>query len=123
MRQDYLVLKDLTKKFGKGDAAVTAVDAINLTVKEGELITLLGPSGCGKTTTLRMIAGFHTFQISGSHMGGVLGGFNREYSKNNYIYERVIVASLNYAIKNSIKKVHYIIDFSDYFLFIITAHF
>jgi ABC-type Fe3+/spermidine/putrescine transport system ATPase subunit len=60
MRQDYLVLKDLTKKFGKGDAAVTAVDAINLTVKEGELITLLGPSGCGKTTTLRMIAGFHT---------------------------------------------------------------
>ncbi len=60
MRQDYLVLKDLTKKFGKGDAVVTAVDGINLTVKEGELITLLGPSGCGKTTTLRMIAGFHT---------------------------------------------------------------
>jgi len=60
MRQDYLVLKDLTKTFGKGSSAVTAVDAINLTVKEGELITLLGPSGCGKTTTLRMIAGFHT---------------------------------------------------------------
>ncbi len=60
MRQDYLELKDLTKIFGKNDAAVTAVDAINLTVKEGELITLLGPSGCGKTTTLRMIAGFHT---------------------------------------------------------------
>lgn len=60
MKQDYLVLKNLTKTFGKGDATVTAVDAIDLNVKEGELITLLGPSGCGKTTTLRMIAGFHT---------------------------------------------------------------
>ena len=60
MIEDYLVLKDLKKTFGKGDAVVTAVDSMNLTVKEGELITLLGPSGCGKTTTLRMIAGFHT---------------------------------------------------------------
>src|SRR5690606_6419057 len=38
--------------------SVTAVDEINLTVNDGEFLTLLGPSGCGKTTTLRMIAGF-----------------------------------------------------------------
>ena len=31
---------------------------LNLTVDEGEFLTLLGSSGCGKTTTLRMIAGF-----------------------------------------------------------------
>lgn len=37
---------------------MTAVDAVNLTVQEGEFMTFLGPSGCGKTTTLRMIAGF-----------------------------------------------------------------
>ncbi len=36
----------------------TIIDNLNLTVKEGELVSLLGPSGCGKTTTLRMIAGF-----------------------------------------------------------------
>ncbi len=36
-----------------------AVQNINLTVKKGELFTLLGPSGCGKTTLLRMIAGFN----------------------------------------------------------------
>lgn len=34
------------------------VKDLNLTVKEGEFLTLLGSSGCGKTTTLRMIAGF-----------------------------------------------------------------
>ena len=42
------------KRFG----AVTAVDDFNLTVKDGEFVSILGPSGCGKTTTLRMIAGF-----------------------------------------------------------------
>ena len=36
----------------------TIIDDLDLTVQEGELVSLLGPSGCGKTTTLRMIAGF-----------------------------------------------------------------
>jgi iron(III) transport system ATP-binding protein len=58
MRQDYLVLKDLVKLFGRGTQTVLAVDRVSLEVQEGELVTLLGPSGCGKTTTLRMIAGF-----------------------------------------------------------------
>ena len=39
-------------------ATQTAVDAVSVDVRSGELIVLLGPSGCGKTTTLRMIAGF-----------------------------------------------------------------
>ena len=53
------------------------------------------------------IAGFHTFQVSGSNMGGVLGGFNRTYSRKNFVYERVIVASLDYAIQNQIDRVNY----------------
>ncbi len=34
------------------------IDNLDLSVEEGELVSLLGPSGCGKTTTLRMIGGF-----------------------------------------------------------------
>ncbi|MEX2542144.1 MAG: ABC transporter ATP-binding protein [Trueperaceae bacterium] len=47
-------LEGVTKRFG-GD--VVAVDALDLAIEPGSLVTLLGPSGCGKTTTLRMIAG------------------------------------------------------------------
>ena len=47
-------IEHVFKRFG----AVTAVDDFNLTVKDGEFVSILGPSGCGKTTTLRMIAGF-----------------------------------------------------------------
>jgi ABC-2 type transport system ATP-binding protein len=43
----------LTRKFGD----VTAVDAITLTIAEGEVFGLLGPNGAGKTTTIRMLAG------------------------------------------------------------------
>ncbi len=49
-----VVLSSVTKRFGE----LTAVDAIDLEIEEGEFFTMLGPSGCGKTTTLRMIAGF-----------------------------------------------------------------
>jgi iron(III) transport system ATP-binding protein len=49
-----LVLQGLTKAYGRN----RVVDRIDLTLMEGEFVSLLGPSGCGKTTTLRMIAGF-----------------------------------------------------------------
>ena len=51
-----LVLRNVSRTFG----SFTAVDNLNLSLQEGELVSLLGPSGCGKTTTLRMIAGFIT---------------------------------------------------------------
>lgn len=51
-------IDNLTKTFGNGKSAATAVDNLSLTINPGELFFLLGPSGCGKTTLLRMIAGF-----------------------------------------------------------------
>jgi spermidine/putrescine transport system ATP-binding protein len=49
-----LELKNLSKHFDD----FIAVDKVNMSVKEGEFISVLGPSGCGKTTLLRIIAGF-----------------------------------------------------------------
>ncbi|WP_019122584.1 ABC transporter ATP-binding protein [Brevibacillus massiliensis] len=45
---------------GKVFNGVTALEDVNLEIKEGEFFALLGPSGCGKTTTMRCIAGFET---------------------------------------------------------------
>ena len=53
-----LDIRDLSKRFGHGDNAVTALHQVSFSIAEGEFFTLLGPSGCGKTTLLRMIAGF-----------------------------------------------------------------
>ena len=43
------------KVFETGDAAVTALDGIDLTIRSGEFVSLIGPSGCGKSTLLRII--------------------------------------------------------------------
>jgi len=50
-----IVLKDLHKRFGIGDAEHFALDGINLTIKKGEFIAIMGPSGCGKTTLLNVL--------------------------------------------------------------------
>lgn len=63
-------LSGVVKRFGD----VTAVDNLDLDIRDGEFFSLLGPSGCGKTTTLRMIAGLElptagSIQIHGEEMG------------------------------------------------------
>jgi len=52
-----LELTDLTKSYGRGPAARTAIAGLNLIVAPGELVSIVGPSGCGKSTLLRCIAG------------------------------------------------------------------
>ncbi|PLS20064.1 ABC transporter ATP-binding protein [Neptunicoccus cionae] len=51
-------ISGLSKTFGLGANAFTALDDINVEIRQNEFFTLLGPSGCGKTTLLRSIAGF-----------------------------------------------------------------
>ncbi|MDS0298936.1 ABC transporter ATP-binding protein [Halogeometricum sp. S1BR25-6] len=61
-----LELDGVVKRYG----SETAVSGLDLTVREGDLVTLLGPSGCGKTTTLRMIAGLETASEGTIAVGG-----------------------------------------------------
>ncbi len=61
-----VVLKGVEKRFGD----VTAVDAVDLEVRAGELLVLVGPSGCGKSTLLRLIAGLEEATAGEVWIGG-----------------------------------------------------
>ncbi|MGD7704511.1 ferric ABC transporter ATP-binding protein, partial [Escherichia coli] len=52
-QKNFVELRNVTKRFGSN----MVIDNINLTIPQGQMVTLLGPSGCGKTTILRLVAG------------------------------------------------------------------
>ena len=57
-RDPFLVIEDVSKVYPTPDGSYTVLDGINLTVYEGEFISLIGHSGCGKSTLLDMVSGF-----------------------------------------------------------------
>jgi len=62
----FVQLRGITKSYG----ATNVLDGIDLSIEEGEFVSLLGPSGCGKTTTLRIIAGFDRADAGSLEVGG-----------------------------------------------------
>jgi spermidine/putrescine transport system ATP-binding protein len=59
-------LDGVSKSYGD----LQAVDGVDLSVRDGELLCLLGPSGCGKSTTMRMISGLETPTSGEVYIGG-----------------------------------------------------
>jgi NitT/TauT family transport system ATP-binding protein len=50
-------LEGLGRKFGEGKGVVDALGPMDMTIREGEFLSVVGPSGCGKSTLLRILAG------------------------------------------------------------------
>lgn len=63
---DFLVIDAVHKSFG----TQRALNGVSLSIREGEIFSLLGPSGCGKTTLLRLLAGFDTPDTGRIHLAG-----------------------------------------------------
>ncbi|HEO8422105.1 ABC transporter ATP-binding protein [Niallia sp. FSL W8-0635] len=54
---EILKIENLSKVYGKGETAVTALDNVSFTVNKGEFVAIIGPSGSGKSTLLHMLGG------------------------------------------------------------------
>jgi NitT/TauT family transport system ATP-binding protein len=50
-------IDDISKVFGRGRGAVTAIDGMSVSVGNGEFLAIVGASGCGKSTLLSLVAG------------------------------------------------------------------
>lgn len=54
---EVLTVRNLTKTYGKGDTAVTALKNVSFQVNKGEFIAIIGSSGSGKSTLMNLIGG------------------------------------------------------------------
>ena len=68
----YVVIEGLHKTYGTN----AVLSNIDMTIEEGEFVTLLGPSGCGKSTILRIVAGLTdatsgVVKIEGKNMNNI----------------------------------------------------
>lgn len=63
--------RKLTKIYGSGPTAVTALDRVSIKVESGEFVSVMGPSGCGKSTLLHLIGGLDNPSQGSVYIEGV----------------------------------------------------
>ena len=57
--QALVVLNNVSMQYGRGEAAVPAIEDVSLEIQRGEFIAVVGPSGCGKSSLMKLISGLH----------------------------------------------------------------
>lgn len=78
MNDFVLELRDVTRIHGSAESAVTALDAVSMTVAAGELVAVMGPSGSGKSTLLNLAGGLDSPTSGDVVVEGIrLGGLTR----------------------------------------------
>lgn len=72
-----LILRDMSKNYQLGKETIPVLKDLNLTINQGEFISIMGPSGCGKTTLLNLLSGMD--QVS----GGTIEFHQKRIDRNN----------------------------------------
>jgi len=76
--------------YGRGAAAVRAIDEVTLGIAAGEFIAVVGPSGCGKSSLMRLISGLHpplggTLTVEGRAVSGPLRSVGMAFQNSNLL--------------------------------------
>jgi NitT/TauT family transport system ATP-binding protein len=100
-RRPVVEIAGLNLVFDTADAPVTALSSVDLTVNQGDFVSLIGPSGCGKTTLLRVIA---DLQHATSGKVEVNGG-SPEEARLNCAYGYVFQAAALYPWRTVLRNV------------------
>jgi NitT/TauT family transport system ATP-binding protein len=76
--------------YGRGAAAVRAIDEVSLDIARGEFIAVVGPSGCGKSSLMRLISGLHpplggALSVEGKPVTGPLKSVGMAFQNSNLL--------------------------------------
>jgi NitT/TauT family transport system ATP-binding protein len=76
--------------YGRGAAAVKAIEDVSLGIRQGEFIAVVGPSGCGKSSLMRLISGLHpplggTLTVEGRPVTGPLKSVGMAFQNSNLL--------------------------------------
>ena len=76
--------------YGRGAAAVRAIDEVTLDIARGEFIAVVGPSGCGKSSLMKLISGLHpplggSLTVEGKPVRGPLRSVGMAFQNSNLL--------------------------------------
>jgi NitT/TauT family transport system ATP-binding protein len=76
--------------YGRGAAAVKAIEDVSLGIRQGEFIAVVGPSGCGKSSLMKLISGLHpplggTLTVEGKPVTGPLKSVGMAFQNSNLL--------------------------------------
>lgn len=107
MKNDCILIKNLTKQFRMGTTSVMALNDVNLELPKGRMIALRGPSGCGKSTLLNMLGSLDhptngSIELDGVNVAALKGKEEVEYrrSKVGFIFQSYNLVPYLKAIEN-----------------------
>src|SRR5262245_21142639 len=85
--------------YGRGAAAVKAIEDVSLEIAKGEFIAVVGPSGCGKSSLMKLISGLHlpasgVALVEGREVAGPLKSVGMAFQNSNLLPWRTAVQNV-----------------------------